>query len=134
MPSGRATFSAISAGKAEHLSALGGTAISQNDRRQTVEAKVAALFLRYPSHDLGGRIGQGARKCLGHEPLDNDTEPAVLRRPMTFAEVYLGLVTQSDFRKNPRGELGTRTATLDRAGIAKLRNCWVYHLDRVNPL
>ncbi|MDE0346435.1 MAG: hypothetical protein OXI66_11760 [Boseongicola sp.] len=34
-----------------------------------------------------------------------------------------------DFRKNPRGELGTRTATLDRYGIAKLRKNWVY-LDK----
>ena len=47
---------------------------------------------------------------------------------MLFTEVYLGYVTVDDFRKNPRGELGTRTATLDRNGIAKLRRCWVYKM------
>jgi hypothetical protein len=35
-------------------------------------------------------------------------------------------VTVADFRRNPRGELGTRTATLDRAGIRKLRANWIY--------
>lgn len=30
------------------------------------------------------------------------------------------------FRKNARGELGTRTATLHAAGIAKLRQNWIY--------
>jgi hypothetical protein len=48
---------------------------------------------------------------------------------MKFTEVYLGYVTRDDFRRNERGELGTRTATLDRDGIAKLRENWVY-LDR----
>ena len=45
---------------------------------------------------------------------------------MTFTEVYLGHVTIDDFRRNPRGELGTRTATLHKDGIRKLRDSWVY--------
>ena len=49
---------------------------------------------------------------------------------MRFREVYLGHVTVSDFRRNPRGELGTRTATLDRAGIRKLRSNWIYKVER----
>jgi hypothetical protein len=44
---------------------------------------------------------------------------------MTFSEVYLGKVTLEDFRKNPRGELGTRTATLHRSGIEKLQTNWI---------
>ena len=51
--------------------------------------------------------------------VDVDSEPAMDRRPMTFTEVYLGQVTITDFRKNPRGELGTRTATLHKEGIKK---------------
>lgn len=31
-----------------------------------------------------------------------------------------------DFRRNDRGELGTRTATLHADGVAKLRRNWVY--------
>jgi hypothetical protein len=45
---------------------------------------------------------------------------------MSFTEIYLGHVTVADFRRNERGELGTRTATLHAAGIAKLRQSWIY--------
>jgi hypothetical protein len=47
---------------------------------------------------------------------------------MTFTEIYLGKVMVDDFRKNARGELGTRTATLHKDGIAKLRQNWIYRL------
>jgi hypothetical protein len=57
---------------------------------------------------------------------DNATEPAIDRNALRFTEVYLGHVTIEDFRKNARGELGTRTATLHRDGILKLRRSWVY--------
>ena len=50
-------------------------------------------------------------------------------RDFRFSEVYLGEVDPDDFRRNERGDLGTRTSTLDRDGIAKLRANWVY-LDR----
>jgi hypothetical protein len=58
--------------------------------------------------------------------VDTKTEPARDRRAMTFTEIYLGKVEIADFRKNPRGELGTRTATLHREGILKLRSNWIY--------
>lgn len=80
----------------------------------------------------GGAVDtHGARDqwmCVFVYDVDKSTEPAVERRPMTFTEVYLGQVVVADFRRNPRGELGTRTATLDRAGIAKLRGNWIYKL------
>jgi len=82
----------------------------------------------------GGAVDtHGARDqwmCVFVYEVDNVTEPAMDRRAMTFSEVYIGQVTQGDFRKNPRGELGTRTATLDRQGIAKLRQSWVYKVRR----
>lgn len=81
----------------------------------------------------GGAVDtHGAREqwmCVFVYRVDNATEPAADRAPMKFTEVYLGYVTTDDFRKNPRGELGTRTATLDRYGIVKLRKKWVY-LDK----
>lgn len=80
----------------------------------------------------GGAVDtHGARNqwmCVFVYAIDSSTEPAVKRSPMTFAEVYLGQVTIADFRRNPRGELGTRTATLDKLGIAKLRASWIYRL------
>lgn len=78
----------------------------------------------------GGAVDtHGARNqwlCVFVYSLDGETEPAVDRRPMSFTEVYLGQVGTDDFRHNSRGTLGTRTATLHAAGIAKLRRNWVY--------
>jgi hypothetical protein len=80
----------------------------------------------------GGAVDtHGAREqwmCVFVYDVDLESEPAAERRPMTFTEIYLGHVTVSDFRRNPRGELGTRTATLHKDGIQKLRENWVYRL------
>lgn len=81
----------------------------------------------------GGAVDtHGARNqwmCVFVYKIDTATEPADDRSPLRFTEVYLGRVDADDFRLNGRGPLGTRTATLDRVGIAKLRQSWVY-LDR----
>lgn len=58
--------------------------------------------------------------------VDRTTQPAVDRVPTRFSEIYLAKVGADDFRRNERGELGTRTASLDREGIRKLRQGWVY--------
>lgn len=82
---------------------------------------------------LGGAVDtHGARDqwmCVFVYSIDVTTEPAQDRAPMRFQEVYLSSVVIADFRKNARSELGTRTATLDRAGIQKLRSHWLYRLD-----
>lgn len=78
----------------------------------------------------GGAVDtHGARDqwmCVFVYTVDTNTEPARARSPMTFTEVYLGQVATTDFRKNARGELGTRTATLHKEGILKLRESWIY--------
>ena len=78
----------------------------------------------------GGAVDtHGARDqwmCVFVYAVDNQTEPALRRSPMAFNEIYLGQVGVEDFRKNARGELGTRTATLHAQGIAKLRANWIY--------
>ena len=58
--------------------------------------------------------------------VDSTSEPASEREPLRFVEVYLAKVTADDFRRNERGELGTRTATLDKEGLVKLRAGWLY--------
>lgn len=82
----------------------------------------------------GGAVDtHGAREqhmCVFVYQTDHETEPARNRAPMRFTEVYIAHVAEADFRKNARGELGTRTATLDRAGVQKLRSNWVYLLNR----
>lgn len=78
----------------------------------------------------GGAVDtHGARDqwfCVFVYQVDNLTEPAADRDPLRFTEVYLAEVTTADFRRNDRGELGTRTATLHAEGVAKLRRSWVY--------
>lgn len=79
----------------------------------------------------GGAVDtHGARAqwmCVFVYTVDNNTEPASERAPMRFTEVYLAQVDEGDFRKNQRGELGTRTATLHKEGVAKLRAGWIYN-------
>jgi hypothetical protein len=70
--------------------------------------------------------GRNQWMCVFVYRVDGATEPAQDRSPLRFTEVYLSQVTVEDFRKNARGELGTRTATLDRDGIKKLRSNWLY--------
>jgi len=81
---------------------------------------------------VGGAVDtHGARDqwmCVFVYNIDASTEPACDRLPMTFTEIYLGRVTVDDFRKNSRGELGTRTATLHKNGISKLRENWIYRI------
>jgi len=78
----------------------------------------------------GGAVDtHGAREqwlCVFVYAVDTESQPAFDRAPMTFSEVYLAHVTIDDFRKNARGELGTRTATLHADGIKKLRENWIY--------
>lgn len=83
---------------------------------------------------VGGAVDtHGARTqwmCVFVYEVDCTTEPASERRPMRFTEIYLAQVEEADFRHNERGTLGTRTATLDRQGIQKLRAGWIYKVTR----
>lgn len=94
-----------------------------------VKAGVEGVEIK-TTRKIGGAVDtHGARDqwmCVFVYRVDNDAEPASQRAPMEFVEVYLGLVTINDFRRNPRGELGTRTATLHKEGIKKLRENWLY--------
>ena len=58
--------------------------------------------------------------------VDSETEPAINRGPTRFVEVLLARLTREDFRRNERGELGTRTASPNRSGMQKLRSNWIY--------
>ena len=86
----------------------------------------------------GGAVDtHGARAqwmCVFVYKVDTKTEPARNRRPMSFTAVYLAPVNVADFRKNARyGELGTRTATLHKEGLKKLREYWLYRTGPETP-
>jgi len=96
-----------------------------------VKAGVKGVEIKTTRKSGGAVDTHGARDqwmCVFVYDIDSDTQPAIDRRPMSFTEVYLGHVSVLDFRKNPRGELGTRTATLHKNGIQKLRGNWIYRL------
>lgn len=95
----------------------------------TVKAGSQGVEIKTTRKKGGAVDTHGARDqwmCVFVYRVDNETEPASDRQPMTFTEVYLSEVRMEDFRRNPRSELGTRTATLDRHGIRKLRQNWLY--------
>ena len=81
----------------------------------------------------GGAVDtHGARAqwmCVFVYEVDNKTEPASEREAMHFVEVYLAQVNENDFRSNARGTLGTRTSTLHREGVQKLRAGWIYKVE-----
>jgi len=84
----------------------------------------------------GGAVDtHGARAqwmCVFVYEVDTETEPASDRLPMQFVEVYLGQVVEADFRSNARNTAkGTRTATLHKDGIAKLRESWIYKTESI---
>jgi hypothetical protein len=57
---------------------------------------------------------------------DTQTEPAVSREPLTFTGIYLAEVVEKDFNRYERGELGTRTSSLNKEARSRLRENWIY--------
>lgn len=53
-------------------------------------------------------------------------QPTINRSPTSVREILLANLELADFRKNDRGELGTRTASANAQGLLKLRTNWVY--------
>ncbi len=64
--------------------------------------------------------------CLFRYEVDSSTEPARDRAPTQFTEILLAHLNLDDYRRNERGMLGTRTASANKGGLAKLRANWVY--------
>ncbi len=100
-----------------------------NDSAKAGEEGVEIKTTRKKGGAADTHGGRNQWLCVFVYEVDNETEPAQSRLPMRFTEVYLSHVQVEDFRKNARGELGTRTATLDRDGIKKLRTNWVYKIE-----
>lgn len=64
--------------------------------------------------------------CVFRYVADYTTEPVLDREPTRFTDIWLARLDEKDFRKNPRGPRGTRTATPDREGVQRLRSSWLY--------
>jgi hypothetical protein len=97
-----------------------------NNSAQAGTEGVEVKTTRKPGGAVDTHGGRNQWMCVFVYQVDGLTEPAQDRKPLRFTEVYLSQVVIDDFRKNARGELGTRTATLDREGIKKLRANWLY--------
>ncbi|TAK25053.1 MAG: hypothetical protein EPO26_04380 [Chloroflexota bacterium] len=65
--------------------------------------------------------------CVFRWSIDVDQEKPIRQRAPTHSvEILLARLIREDFRQNARGELGTRTASPNAAGLAKLRANWIY--------
>src|SRR5438045_7418324 len=72
-----------------------------------VKAGVEGIEIKTTRNSGGAVDTHGAREqwmCVFVYRIDEETEPAVNRKPMAFTEIYLSHVGVSDFRKNPRGD------------------------------
>jgi hypothetical protein len=97
----------------------------------SVKAGVEGIEIKSTRKKGGAVDTHGARDqwmCIFVYRVDTETQPVRNRVPTVFSEVYLSQVSVADFRKNDRGELGTRTATVGREGIKRVRSNWVYRL------
>lgn len=103
-----------------------------NNRVKAGEHGIEVKTTRKKGGAVDTHGGRNQWMCVFVHQVDKVTEPATERKPMRFTEVYLGEVKVDEFRRNERGDLGTRTATLDAAGVAKLRTHWIY-LDQDPP-
>jgi hypothetical protein len=45
---------------------------------------------------------------------------------MMFREIYIGHVEKTDFTNYARGELGTRTSSLNAIAMERFRQNWIY--------
>lgn len=97
-----------------------------NDTEKAGEHGVEIKTTRKKGGAVDTHGGREQWMCVFVYEIDEATEPAQKRAPTRFTEVYLAQVGVEDFRKNARGELGTRTATLHKDGVAKLRESWIY--------
>jgi hypothetical protein len=100
-----------------------------NDSAKAGEEGIEIKTTRKPGGAVDTHGGRDQWLCVFVYQVDSATEPAQSRPPVRFTELYLAQVTTEDFRRNNRGELGTRTATLHREGIKKLRDHWVYKVE-----
>lgn len=97
-----------------------------NNAAKSGEMGVEIKSTRKPGGAVDTHGGRDQWMCVFVYAVDAETEPAIERGAMRFSEVYIGRVGVEDFRRNERGDLGTRTSTLHAEGIAKLRQNWVY--------
>ena len=97
-----------------------------NDSAKAGEHGIEVKSTRKKGGAVDTHGGRNQWMCVFVYVVDGKTEPANHRKPTRFSEVYLNQVRLEDFRRNERGELGTRTSTLDAAGIARLRSNWIY--------
>jgi hypothetical protein len=100
-----------------------------NNSAKAAEEGVEIKTTRKKGGAVDTHGGRDQWMCVFVYEVDSSSEPAQSRRAMRFTELYLSHVEIEDFRKNSRGELGTRTATLDRDGVKKLRANWLYKLN-----
>lgn len=101
------------------------TGVDPHDKVQSrhERVEVRATRGRGAVHTHGAR---GSWLLVFRYKVDSESEPAIERAPTRFVEILLAQLTSEDFGHNERAELGTRTASLNRAGMQKLRANWIY--------
>lgn len=100
-----------------------------NDGEMRAEEGVEVKVTKKLSGAVDMHSASPAWYCVFAYKADYDTQPAINREPTRFTRIYLAQLTEQHFRKNARGERGTRTATPHAEGMQVLRNGLLYADD-----
>ena len=101
-----------------------------DDAAQSAEEGVEVKVTKRPGGAVDMHGARPAWLCVLRWEVDDTTQPVVDRAPTRFTDIWLYQCSIEDFRHNARSSsLGTRTSTLDRDGLARMRERWVYHID-----
>jgi hypothetical protein len=97
-----------------------------NNRALAADEGIEVKVTKKPGGAVDMHSDRPAWYCVLRYVADYTTEPILDRAPTRFTDIWLAQLQARHFRKNPRGERGTRTATPHREGVKVLRSGWLY--------
>lgn len=100
-----------------------------NDGEGRAEEGVEVKVTKKLSGAVDMHSASPAWYCVFTYIADYDTQPIVNREPTRFKNIWLAKLDATHFRKNERGERGTRTATPHKEGVKVLQSGLLYSDD-----
>lgn len=100
------------------------SALSERGLPRIEETVRPAIFSGIVSDVLSASLAKHGRVLT--QNLIHNGHPDLIPEGRYTEEILLARLTLDDYRRDERGEFGTRTASPNRSGVSKLRSNWVY--------
>jgi hypothetical protein len=94
-----------------------------------VQAGTKGVEIKSTRHAKGSVDFHGGRDqtlCVFVYRVDSVGQPTIARDPLEFNGIFMSSVKIADFKRYERGDLGTRTSSLNKQARAKLQEGWIY--------